>query len=189
MPFDNEKVKSALHQIPKDNLLVIDWDTFGNKTNNVISQDFGNAFSESLKDALPDLKKYKGIHLIYPTYTNHPEIIKTYFSQFCNTYNFDNKIITCANKFEVKKDIVYVTVSERSLGYLLSECKTKNLEIGSEVGIISYNETPMKEFIGRGISVISTDFETMGKKAAEFVLGSNKIQQTIPTKFIKRQSI
>lgn len=189
MPFDHSAVKKALKQIPKDNLLIIDWNVFNDGNRSVIAQDFGASFAQSLAQALPDLQKYKSIHLLYPKYTNHPAIIKKYFSEFCETNNFSNKIITSTNSFEIQKKTVYITVSERSLGYLLRQCKTNDLKIGSEVGIISYNETPMKEFIGKGISVISTDFELMGQKIAEFILGENKIQQSIPTKFIKRQSI
>jgi len=189
MPFNNKKVESALTLIPKDNLLIIDWNAFSDRTGNVICQDFGKAFAKSLTQALPDLQKYKAIKLIYPCYVNHPETIKTHFIQFCTSNNFKNEIITGENDFIIEKDTVYISVSERSLGYILSQCKINNINIGEEVGIISYNETPMKEFIGKGISVISTDFEMMGKRAAEFVLGLSTIQQIIPTKFIKRQSI
>lgn len=189
MPFNNAKIKEALTQIPKDNLLIIDWDVFKNKTTNVISQNFGVAFEDSLQQALPHISSYKTICLVYPNYTNHPEVIKNYFNTFCNNNGFESEIITGSNDFEVQRDAVYISVSERSLGYLLSECKSNNFEIGRDLGIISYNETPMKEFIGKGISVISTDFKLMGKKAAEFVLGATGIQEIIPTIFIKRQSI
>ena len=41
-----------------------------------------------------------------------------------------------------------------------------NLVIGKQVGIISYNETPLKKIILNGITTISTDFEAMGIEAA-----------------------
>ena len=189
MPFDNLEVKDALKKIPKDNLLIIDWDVFNSKKNSVIAQDFGSSFAQSLTQALPDLQKYNNLFLLYPRYTNHPAIIKKYFTKFCSSNNFNSKIITAENSFEIQKNTAYISVSECSLGYLLRQCKIKALEIGKEIGIISYNETPMKEFIGKGISVISTDFELMGQKVAQFILGESNMQQCIPTKFIKRQSI
>ena len=189
MPFNDDKVKLSLSKIPNDNLLIIDWNTFDTNTNNVIFQDFGKAFEISLTEALPHLKKYNTLNLVYPFYTNHPKATRDYFNSFCNEHNFESTTITGKNNFELQKNALYICVSERSLGYILSECNSKNIVIGEELGLISYNETPMKKFIQNGISVISTDFELMGKRAAEFVLGEENIQQIIPTKFIKRQSI
>lgn len=189
MPFDDIKVREVLRPIPENNLLIIDWDVFNNPKTNVIVQNFGSAFETSLNEAVAYLKKYNAIHLVYPSYTNHPEIIKTYFTSFCHTHKFNYDILLGENNFKLKPKVLYITVSERSLGYLLSECKAQHLKIGKDLGIISYNETPMKEFIGQGISVISTDFKLMGKKAAQFVLQGHQVQQTVPTTFIKRQSI
>jgi DNA-binding LacI/PurR family transcriptional regulator len=49
-----------------------------------------------------------------------------------------------------------------------------NLVIGKQVGIISYNETPLKEIILDGITTISTNFREMGKTAARLVLEKSK---------------
>jgi DNA-binding LacI/PurR family transcriptional regulator len=44
------------------------------------------------------------------------------------------------------------------------------LVIGKDVGIISYNETPLKEILLDGITVISTDHAKMGELAAQLIL-------------------
>lgn len=189
MPFNHSKVKEALKLLPHNEVLIIDWDVFDDNKTNVIAQNFGESFEKSLEKALTFIKKYKALHLVYPSYTNHPEIIKTHFKHFCEVHKFNYEIVTGLNDFQLQKAVLYLTVSERSLGYLLSECKKNQLTISKDLGIISYNETPMKEFIGQGISVISTDFKLMGQKAAQFVLENIPLKQTIPTTFIKRQSI
>ena len=189
MPFNNNETKRVLTKIPKNNLLVIDWDVFNDTTSNVICQDFGSAFFQSMEQALPELLKYKSVHLVYPNYTNHPKIIVTSFKNFCKKYQIKFTVKKGCNDFQVEKNTAFICVSERSLGYLLTQCKSNDFEIGKDVGIISYNETPMKQFIGKGISVISTDFELMGKKAAEFILNNEIAKLTIPTTFIKRSSI
>lgn len=53
-------------------------------------------------------------------------------------------------------------------------CKQK------DIGVISYNETPLKALLG--ITVISTDFEGMGKAAAKLVLSNKKrnLKKSIP---------
>jgi DNA-binding LacI/PurR family transcriptional regulator len=55
--------------------------------------------------------------------------------------------------------------------------------------VISYNETPMKKYVKEGITVISTDFELMGKKIAEFVSTGEKTNLIIPSKLTIRKSI
>jgi DNA-binding LacI/PurR family transcriptional regulator len=47
----------------------------------------------------------------------------------------------------------------------------------------------MKKYVKEGITVISTDFELMGKKIAEFVITGEKINAVIPTRLIIRKSI
>ena len=38
------------------------------------------------------------------------------------------------------------------------------------MGVISYNETPLKRIILNGINTISTTFHLMGEKAAQLIL-------------------
>ena len=54
---------------------------------------------------------------------------------------------------------------------------------------MSYNETPMKKFIYKGISVVSTDFKEMGTKAAAFITTDEPLQQYIGTSLTLRESL
>jgi DNA-binding LacI/PurR family transcriptional regulator len=46
--------------------------------------------------------------------------------------------------------------------------KSKNLRLGSDYGIISYNRNPFEKVVENGITTISTDFQAMGKILAEY---------------------
>jgi DNA-binding LacI/PurR family transcriptional regulator len=59
---------------------------------------------------------------------------------------------------------------EDDLVILIEKIIDKKLQVGSDVGVISYNETALKKIILNGITTISTDFEMMGQKAAELIL-------------------
>ncbi len=54
------------------------------------------------------------------------------------------------------------------------------LQVGKQIGVISYTETTLKKIIQNGITTISTDFQVMGKRAAELVLGKSTVQLAIP---------
>jgi len=62
----------------------------------------------------------------------------------------------------------------------------RNWKPGTDVGIISFDETPMKEILKGGISVLSTDFIRMGSTAASFINGESFSQEANPFRFILR---
>jgi hypothetical protein len=47
----------------------------------------------------------------------------------------------------------------------------------------------MKEIVGSGITVISTDFVRMGKDCANFIVSKEKLTEVIPTNLIVRGSL
>lgn len=189
MNFDNKEVASVLSNISNEKLLLIDWHIYAQPKNNYVVQDFGIAFYESLKGAVDLFRKYKAIHFVYPNFTNHPMETVTFFKKFCKEFDFDCKVITNPKTFNVEKNIAYIGVSDRMLGLFLEQCRDKDFEPGKDVGFLSYNETPMKKFIYKGISVISTDFKELGTKGAEFITKDEPMQYSVPTKLILRESL
>lgn len=189
MNFDHKDIIPTLSAISNDKLLLIDWNIHSKKENNYIFQDFGKAFYDSLVQAVDLFRKYKNIQFVFPDYTSHPKETVVYFKKFCVDYDFDYKIIKDPKEFSIKKGIAYISVSDRILGHFLEQCKEKNLEPGTDVGFLSYNETPMKKFIYKGISVVSTDFEVLGTKAAAFITHDEIVQCYVPTNLILRESL
>jgi DNA-binding LacI/PurR family transcriptional regulator len=58
--------------------------------------------------------------------------------------------------------------------------------LGDSVGILSYNDTPLKDVFG--ISVISTDFKVMGETGAKMLLNREKGVFKVPFNFLDRDS-
>jgi DNA-binding transcriptional regulator YhcF (GntR family) len=189
MNFDDKDVASVLTTISNDKLLLIDWNIHSKSKNNYVFQDFGKAFYESLMEAVDLFRKYEGIHFIYPSFTNHPIESVKFFEKFCVAFNFNSKIIKNHKNFDIEKNKAYISISDRMLGIFLEKCREKNFEPGKDVGILSYNETPMKKFIYKGISVVTTDFEVLGIKGAEFITKDEPMQYYVPTKLILRESL
>ncbi len=48
---------------------------------------------------------------------------------------------------------------ENDLVILIERILAAGLKVGKDVGVISYNETPLKKIILNGITTISTDFK------------------------------
>ena len=160
-----------------------------NSSNNYVFQDFGKAFFEASKESVDVFRKYKKLIFLYPTFTYHPKETLVYFKRYCEQFNFYYEVVTDPKSFLIEKNIAYISASDRILGAFLEQCRINNFEPEVNVGFLSHNETPMKKFIYKGISVISTDFKEIGTKAAEFVLQEKPMQYYVPTTITLRESL
>lgn len=189
MNFDHKRVPEITRQIPVNKLLVIDWNVHKLEGASSISQDFGQSLYDSLKSGLDLIRKYNRFVYLYPAFTYHPKISISYFEKFCYDHQISYRTLYDFKKFDLQKEELYLLVSDRTLAKFLDQCEQKNLVPGQDVGVISYNETPMKKYVKDGITVISTDFELMGKKIAEFVITGEKTNAVIPTRLTVRKSL
>jgi len=189
MPFDHPSISGTLDLLPDNKLLLIDWNIYAKEKNNLLYQDFGQPVLDELEKVIHLLKKYERLVFVYPEYTNHPYESVKYFEKFCRKHHFDYDILKDSNRFIVEQGVAYLSVSDRILGRFLEQTREMELEPGDDVGFISYNETPMKKFIYKGITVLSTDFQMLGKKAAEFVSRDEPMNICVPTTIKVRESL
>jgi len=189
MNFEHKKVPKVINQIAKEQLLIIDWNIHAAKEHSAVYQNFGKAVLDCFRRNQQKIEKYKEFTFFYPTFTYHPKISIEYFEKFCIQVGIKHSVLYDLKEFKIKKGGLYFLVSDRTLANFLDQCSEKGFEPGRDVGVISYNETPMKKYVKNGISVISTDFELMGQKAAEFVTSGNSVQYEVPTTLKIRPSI
>lgn len=189
MNFDHKKVPEIIKVIPQDQLLVIDWKIYSQETQSTVYQDFGKSVYDCFVNNEDAILKYDEFTFYYPEFTYHPKISINYFEKFCTDYKIKQQVIFDSEKFKIKKGGLYFLVSDRTLANFLDQCEENGFEPGREVGVISYNDTPMKKYVKNGITVISTNFELMGQKAAEFVVSGNHIQFKVPTTLKLRSSL
>lgn len=160
----------------------------GNKVASV-HQDFERNIYNALIELNPQLKKYQKIKLLFRRKTYHPNEIKKGFLKFCGEYAYDFDIVETIENEDIQKNTAYINLMEDDLILLIKKIKKSQLKLGRDVGIISYNETGIKEILLDGITVISTDFEQLGKSAAELILKNEKLQIENPFYVIKRKSL
>jgi DNA-binding transcriptional regulator YhcF (GntR family) len=188
---DADEIYSILKKIPPDQLVILDKDlpyTYSKYAG--VYQDFKNDIYNALESGLELLKKYNKIILVYPKIIPYPKEIITGFRSFCNGHNFPYEIINeIDSDTPVNKKEVYVVIEETDLVTLIKSCQTKGFKIGKDVGIISYNETPLKEILLDGITVISTDHHKMGETAARLILENRKEKIKNPFVLIQRKSL
>lgn len=189
MNFDHPQVAQIIGLIPKEQLLVIDWKIHSSENHSFVSQDFGQPVFDCFDENMDRIKKYNEFIFYYPPFTYHPVDTIDYFEKFCTEKRIRHHVISEPKEFDIKKGDLYFLVSDRTLAQFIDQCEEKNLTPGVDVGVISYNETPMKKYVKNGITVISTNFEMMGQKAAEFVNSGNPMQVVVPTTLKLRSSL
>ena len=85
--------------------------------------------------------------------------------------------------------MLYEVITDNDLYMFIKYMKARGWKAGQEIGLISYNENPVKEILCDGISTISTNHDEIGKKAAEMILSRNFTHVKSPFEFIKRNSV
>lgn len=189
----DQEVVQILNNIPEGHLILLDKfiGRINLKSYGTVYQDFENNIMDVLKLRLKKIKKYEQVYLVFPVDQEHPypkEIIRG-FTRFCAMNNISFKVINeidIARK--IKKGDLYIVIDETDLVGLIKKCKSEKLALGKQVGLISYNDTPLKEILEDGITVISTDFEFMGKETAKMILNNDLKELQSPFRIIERNS-
>lgn len=188
---DMDEAMQIIRSIPPEQLLILDKKISAHDMKcAAVYQDFENDITEALEKGLDLVSKYEKLYLVHPKLIPYPPEIKKGFRNFCMQNNFKYEIIheidagTTINKSEA-----YIVIEEADLVNLIKKCRQKNFKVGKDVGILSYNETPLKEILLDGITVISTDHHKMGETAARLILSNSAEKIKNPFVLIRRNSL
>ncbi|GAA4294020.1 GntR family transcriptional regulator [Aestuariibaculum suncheonense] len=184
-------VQEVLNKIPKDKLIILDNNKLEIKGNyGAVYQDFQEDIYEALKKGVDKLKKYDKLVLVYPSKSvyPYPQRIVHGFRKFCSKYNFDFEILNeIYDDMDLDSKDTYIIIEEHDLVNLVRQVRAKDLTLGKDIGIISYNDTPLKDLLG--INVVSTHFKAMGETAAYLVLNNKKEKVKNVFEYIERNSV
>jgi len=198
--FKNEDLKhisytdaviKAVNEIPANKLIILDNSKLvSNGQSSQVFQDFENDIYDALKEGLGKIKKYKKVVLVYPDRSvyPYPRRILHGFRKFCVEHSIDFEIIEeVYNDMVIKNGDLFITVGENDLVNLVKQIRDEEMILGKDVGVISYNDTPLKELLG--ITVMSTDFKFMGQQVANIILNGERAEIKVPFDFIDRNSL
>lgn len=186
-----EEVVKAIKKIPKEKLVIMDNIKLGMDGQIVeIYQDFENDIYNALKEGLSKIANYEKLILIYPDKAvyPYPRRILHGFRKFCVEYSINFEILNeVYDDMILKKGDLFITIEESDLVSLVKQIRDSKFTLGENIGIISYNDTPLKELLG--ITVMSTDFKVMGESASQMIMNNEKGTVKVPFNFIDRNSI
>jgi len=186
------KTLEALSKIPQNKLVFLDnvkqnfEGAFGE-----VYQDFEEDIYNALTEGLSKIKKYKKVILVYAEKSlyPYPRRILHGFRKFCVSNSLDFEVIEKVfDNMILKEGDLFITIDETDLVNLIKQAKEDEYALGKDIGIISYNDTPLKGLLG--VTVMSTDFKDMGEKTADIILNKTELTSIkVPFKFIERDSL
>lgn len=133
-----------------------------------VTQNFENDTYEAMKFGLKHIKKYKRI-LMVQSEAKEPYERYDGLKRFCKEYDFEHKYLNSVSGKKIKEGDLFLLVNDRDLVDVLKQAEKQGFTPGQEFGIISYNDTPLKEILVGGITTLSTDFKLMGKTMASII--------------------
>jgi DNA-binding transcriptional regulator YhcF (GntR family) len=185
-----ENAHEIINTLPKDKLILLDKLIPGvNGEYAAIYENFEHDIFHALEQALPQLSKYHSLKIIFPDHTYFPDEILKGFNSFCMQYAFSYYVVHDIHTEPVNEGEVFISLMEDDVVVLIERILATNLKIGEHVGVISYNETPLKKIILNGLTTLSTDFEKMGERTAQMIINNERSHEEIPFYLTLRASL
>lgn len=188
MPANLKATYTAIEKLPKDKVYILDQSNESLIEYPAIFQNFEKDIFNGLTEGVTLLKKYQNLVLLFQDRKQPPGMLRG-FNLFCKMNGFKNEVINSLEYRNPKKGEVYIIPDDRNLIRIIKKTKESQLKLSKDIGIISYNDTLLKEIVEDGITTISTDFYAMGKRLAQMVMNKEQVTIENSNRLILRNSL
>lgn len=173
MPANLKNTGAIVEHLPQDKVYILDQMHDDLMKFPAVYQNFEKGVFECLEKLKLQILNYSKLILFFNTAKQPVSILKG-FELFCAKNNIPFEVLESIKNIAIQKGCAYMTLEDSSLISIIKQAKVKKLKVIDDIGIISYNDTSLKEIVGEGITVISTDFSEMGKKLAKMITDNSK---------------
>lgn len=187
MAYEHPGIPAILNKLDPNKVLVFDYLNPEWGDYSAVIQEFENSLYENLKRLREPLNKYKSLIFVCPDSANHPPEAKSAFLAFCKDHGIEGKVQD--EPGPVILNNAFLVVDDKHLIEVVKRTREAGLKTGKDVGVISFNDYPMKEVLEGGISVISPDFLEMAGFIAQAINNREKVRNLVPPRVIFRNSL
>ncbi len=188
MPANLKNTQKVIEKLPVDKVYILDQTHEELNQYAAIFQNFEKDIYTNLSKVLERIKNYKNLILLYSE-DRQPQGMLKGFKAFCKTNTIKNSVINSLENISLNKGDVFVIPDDKNLLRIIKKIKEEKLMLSKDIGIISYNDTLLKEIVEGGITTISTDFNEMGKRLADMIRNKEQIQIENTNTLILRNSL
>lgn len=188
MPGNMEHTTEVIQMLPKEDTYLLDQSPKGAEDIAGIFQSFRQDIYLGLMELDEKLTPYEQVVLIYPG-EKEPIGIVEGFEEFCRKKKLGVTIYDSFHPNILKSKHAYFVVRDRDMVALVEEARSRGWKMTEDYGVISFNDTPLKKIVGKGITTISTDFQAMGKKLAHLLMANKRERIHNESKVLIRKSL
>lgn len=187
-----KKVLEIVGKIPNRKLILLDHNldalpgNFGS-----IYQDYEEDTYHGLVEGLETLKRFDRLNVISMPGSLYAPFIQKGIKRFCMEYGIPYELHDEIVSSKIRENEVFVILNgqlDEELIELVRVAKSKDLVIGKDIGIISYNDSPINEIILDGLTALSTNFRQMGELAGKMILEKSLKKIKCDYKLVRRNS-
>lgn len=167
------RVAKILGRIPNRKFLMLDYcNRFMRGQFGAVYQDLFSDPEKGLSEAVDDLRKAKRFNLVTLPQSRYGAWTRSSIERFCQKYEISLRLLDSFPKKMEAGEVFFLQTGKLSndLAEFDEILKDNNLEVGKDVGLISYNDVPLYAVVLGGLTTISTDFVKMGNLAANMIL-------------------
>ena len=188
MPSILENTGHLISKLPAKCVYILDRLKPELKNYSVVYQDFEQDFYDALVEGISLLKNYRKLVFVNPG-GKESEQRSAGFSRFCEENKFRFEIIRSLTGARPELYEAYFLASDSDLVEIVKIAKDYKYKLGKKFGIVSFNNTMLKEVVANGITTVSTDYAEMGKIIAKMIIEKKYEQVRNPSRLIIRNSL
>jgi DNA-binding LacI/PurR family transcriptional regulator len=188
MPANLEGTAKIIERLPSDKVYILDQTNTELAHYPSVYQNFKKDIYNGLSDGLSLINKYNKIILIFSE-DKQPLGLLEGFKLFCSHHGKSHEVINSVKARVLNKGELFVVLEDKDLIRIIKNSKELHLKLVKDIGIISYNDTLLKEIVEGGITTISTDFNSMGTTLAQMILNNKPANIENPNHLIIRKSL
>lgn len=188
MPANLSHTEKVIKNIPREKVYILDQVHKGLEGYAAIFQNFEKDVFNGLSSAVKSILKYEKLVLLFSDEKQPLGILKG-FKMFCKKYKIEHEVVASIKDRVPEVGELYVVLDDQNLIRIIKKIKENKFVLAKDIGIISFNDTILKEVVENGITTISTDFNAMGERLAQMILNNEQIRIENTSSLILRKSI
>lgn len=147
------------------------------------------AWEQALKEAEERLVKYKRMVLYFPEDFSFPQEILEAVEAFCESSQMPLKVQQDWDPRKVQTGDVCLVLEDETLSSLLELTGERELQPGKDIGIVSFDDNPLKEALAGGIATLGYDYLEIAELTATRIETGNPLSHHFPLQWNLRNSL
>lgn len=168
---DNNLI-SVLRRIPQNKLIVMDRFLPDLENCGMCYQHIANDIISSMEPLVTDFRRFNRL-LSTPVYSAlYGEEIERSLKLFCTRNHIPFEVCDVKRLQVFKGDVFFIYGCNlgQELVSLTTKIRQRGFTIGKDIGVICYDDFQINEILLDGLTTLMTDYEEMGREAAEMIL-------------------